>query len=665
MGLFERGVEQSESDADEKKLVDHIRSKVEEVRGSANRIAHESIWMTNIAYVLGYDGVAYNSTTRQFQPVNRATGAGRRSKLHVNMILPSMQNRLARLCKNPPRYDVRPDSNDNDAKEDARLSLNVLESMWEKLSLNQKRILLYMWTQECGHAYVKIVWDPTEGNFMVNPETNERGFEGDVRAEIVSPFEVFPDPMAKTFDEVKKSWLIQCKVRKLDYFKEHYPEKGHLVKEEGVWLLSAQYENRINSMNTKGPSSGGSTDNQPNCAIEMIKYEAPSVKYPNGRMIVGANGILLEDKELPVGEIPFAKFDDIPIGGKYYSEAIVTHARPLQDQYNETIRRRAEWTRKLLAGKYVSARGAGLTQESLNDESGEVILYTPVPNAMNSGAPTPMQVPNIPQYAYQETSELANQFDLIFGISDVSKGTLPSASIPAIGMQLLTEQDDTRIGVMTEMNEHAWSRVGMLILKYVQKFWVLPRKLKFAGKSLSYTVKDVSGESVRNTDVTVIRGSTVPGSKTLKRQDILSAWQQGLLGVPNDPKVQEKVLGMIEFGDDQDLWEEYGLSKAQIARGIDLMESGQLPIADEDDNHAMWIQEIALYKKGDKWESLDPNIQAVFQQCREDHLQYLMKLSNALPPTPEEFDAMNPPELMQPVEVDPDQPPPLAEGAPV
>lgn len=613
------------------------------MRASANRVAHESIWMTNIAYVLGYDGIAFNATTRQFQPINNVGSYLRKNRLHVNKILPAMQNRLARLCKNPPRYDVRPDSNDADAKEDARFSLQVLESMWEKLSLNQKRILLYMWTQECGHAYVKICWDPTEGQLMVDPETGERGFEGDVRADIVSPFEIFPDPMAKTFDDVKKSWLIQCKVRKLDYFHQQYPKKGHLVKEEGVWLLSAQYESRINSLNTRGPSQGGTTDMMKNCAIEMIKYEAPSVDYPNGRMIVGANGILLEDKELPIGEIPFAKFDDIPIGGKYYSEAIVTHARPLQDQYNETIRRRAEWTKKLLAGKYVAWRGSNLQQESLNDVSGEVLMVTPVPNALNAGAPMPLQVPMIPQYAYQETTELEQQFDICFGISDVSKGTLPSASIPAIGMQLLTEQDDTRIGVMTEMNEHAWARVGSLILKYVQKYWVLPRKLKFAGKSLAYTVKDVAGENVRNTDVIVIRGSTLPGSKTLKRQDILSAWQNGLLGTPNDPKVQEKVLGMIEFGDVNDLWEDFGLDKAQIARGFDAMESGQPVQADEDDNHPMWIQEIARYKKGDKWDSLDPTIKALFEDARQQHIDFILKLSNALPPTPEEQMAMQPP----------------------
>ena len=53
-----------------------------------------------------------------------------------------------------------------------------------------------------------------------------------------------------------------------------------------------------------------------NSAIELIKYEARSSKFPDGRMVIAANVILLEDRPLPIGEIPFAKFDDILIGDR-------------------------------------------------------------------------------------------------------------------------------------------------------------------------------------------------------------------------------------------------------------------------------------------------------------------------------------------------------------
>lgn len=626
---------------EEIRVAGHVRQLVQEVRGSANRVAHEGIWMTNIAALLGYDGVVFNTQTRQFQSNNAAGAAVKKNRIHVNKILPAVQNRLARLCKNPPRYEIRPESNDTEDKEAARLGLQTLMAMWEKLSLDEKRLLLYMWVQECGHAYIKVGWDTELGGYIEDPETGDGMFEGDVSAGIRSPFEIFTDPLCKTFEDVQRSWLIEAKLRRLEYFRDRYP-KGHLVKEEGAWLLSAQYEARINSMNTRGPAGASQMDAMKNSAIELVKYEARSKKYPKGRMIVVANGILLEDKELPVGEIPFAKFDDVLIGGKYFSESLITHIRPINEAYNENRRRVTDWSGKLLAGKYSSPRGNGLAQEALNDKSGEVLLYDTVPNAPNGGAPTPIQIPNIPQWAFNEEGVCDKEINEISGISEVSKGTLPSASIPAIGMSLLVEQDDTRIGVVTEQHEHAWARVGSLILKYVEKFYVMPRKLKIAGKNLQYTVKEIKGDDLRgNTDVYVIRGSTLPGSKALKRQEIINTYSQGLLGDPADPKVREKVLSMIEFGDVAEMWQDYGLDMAQIQKGIETIEGGMPIEVSEFDNHALWLQELNRYRKGDKFKVLDPGKQAYMVEVMEQHLQFITDMMNPpqpVPVTPEELE---------------------------
>lgn len=629
---------------EERKLVAHVRSQVEEIRSSASRIAWEGIAMTNIAYLCGYDGVAFNNMTRQFQPINRGSPFLKKNRLHVNTILPTIQNRLARLCKNPPKYDVRPESNSTEDKDAARLSLQILQSSWDKLGLDQKRLFLYMWVQQAGYAWMKVSWDETMGNPMVDPLSNEMDYEGDVRAEVVSPFEVFPDPMAKTEEDVLRSWLIQAKVRKLDYFKAHYPGRGESVKEEGAWLLSAQYEQRINSFNTRGPAQGGMQDALKHSAIEIIKYEARSKKYPNGRMIITANGVLLSNKELPVGEIPFRKFDDIIIGGKFASEAVITHLRPVQDSYNENERRIDSWMRKFIAGKYHAFRGSGLSVEAMNDESGELVQTDLMPSAPEGGKPTAIQVPALPQWAFQFREVLKEEINNISGISEVSRGTLPSASIPAIGMQLLTEQDDTRIGVMTEQHEHSWAGVGSLILKYVQMGYKLPRKLKIAGPSLEYTVKEVSGDMIKNnTDVIVIRGSTLPGSKTLNRQEILNAYDKGLLGDPTDPKVREKVLGLIEFGDTTGLWEDYGLDESQIKKGIDQLEQGIPVQVDELDNHIMWILKLNRYRKGDKFGALSPDKQQLIRETMEAHLQAQLKVTNAVPPVDEQGRPLNQP----------------------
>lgn len=622
MRLMDRALQEHSDDEAEKRLYDHMKSKVEEIRATANRISNESIWMTNIAYLAGVSGVTYNAQTRAFESVNQPGRYAATGKLHANKILPTVQNRLSRLCKNPPRYDVMPESNSQDDKDAARLAVQVLTSIWDKQTLNEKRINLMMWTQQCGHAYMKVVWDDEEGNWITDPITGEKIKEGDVCAHVVSPFEVFPDPLAKTFDDVLKSWLIQAKVRKLDYFRSRYGEKGEKVKEEGAWLMSAQYEQRINTLTQRGSTSAQAAIKD--CAIELIKYEAPSKKHPRGRMIVGANGVILEDKELPCGEIPFAKFDDIVVAGKYASEAIITHLRSVQDQYNETIRRRAEWTRSLLAGKYLVARGHNLGEESLNDTT-EVLEFDPVPNASD---PRAIDVPVIPQYAYAEEDRLIAMMNDISGISEVSRGTLPSASIPAIGMQLLVEQDDTRIGVMVQQHEFAWARVGKLILKHVKEFYKIPRKLKLAGSHNGWAVLEVAGADLKeNIDAIVKPGSSLPGSKTLRRQEILNAFTQGLLGNPGDPAVRERVLGLMEFGDVQGIWEQYALDKNQIKRGLEKIEKGEPIQVQEFDNHTLWLQDMNDYRKTEKYDRLPDDVKALFMATMEAHLDWIVKNS--------------------------------------
>jgi hypothetical protein len=646
---------------EEIELAAHVRNKVEDQRSKASRIANEGIWMTNIAYICGMDGLTFNTTSRSFQPVNRGAAYLKKSRIHVNKILPTIQNRTARLCKNPPRYDVRPENMDADSKDAARFALKVLNAKWEELKINQKRIPMMMWMQECGHAYIKIVWDDTLGEPITDPMTGEVSYPGDIRCEVVPAFEVFPDPMAKSLDEAQ--YVIHAKVRPLEYFKTHYPKRGHLVKEEVAWLLSAQYEARVNSMNSRGPSQGGMTDIMKNSALELIKYEKRSSKYPNGRMIVTASGVLLENKDLPIGEIPFAKFDDMVIGGKYYPEACITHLRPIQDQYNEVIRRRAEWTRLLLAGKYAAPKGGGLQQESMNDQNGEVVYFTPMPAAPNGGMPMALQVPAIPQYAYKEEQALDDMFNKIAGISDASQGEIPSASIPAAGLAILIESDQTRIGIMTEQHELAWADVGRFILKYVDKFYIMPRKLKMSGQNMEYAVKDFTGEDLKgHTDVMVVRGSTLPDSKVVNRTDINNAYQSGLLGDPADPKVREKVLSMMEFGDVGEAWHRQALVSGQIKRGMEKITKGiPIPIS-EFDNHPEWLIALDDFRLTSDFEEASPEIQQTVLNAMEAHLGHTVALSNAAPKEDPSLHVPPPPTLPEPAPVGaaPQGPPPAS-----
>jgi hypothetical protein len=623
-------LDQAKGSAD---LFKFIKEKVEESRSSASRIAHESIWMQNCAYTIGFAGLYFDARTRSFAPVDRSRASPSKNRMHVNKILPNLQNRLAKLTKNPPRFDVRPNGNSQEDKDNARLKLDTLIAKWDEMKLNLRRQEMLMWVQECGHAYFWFNWDDSLGNYIRDEATGEGFFEGDIRADVCAPFEVFPDPLAKSFDEAQ--YFIRAKVRPLHYFRDQY-DNGAEVKEEETWLMSLQFESRINSMNNKGFSSSTAQLAQKHTAIELCYVEKPCKKYPQGRMIIGANGVILKEGPLPIGKLPLAKFDDIVVAGKFYPEAVVTHVKPVQDQYNNITKREADWINKLMAGKYSVAKGAELMRESMDDQSGELLEYTPVPNAPNGGAPTPIDIPMIPSFVFSARENLDKDFSEIMGLSEVSKGQLPSASIPAQGMEILQEADDTRIGVEVLNHEFGYGRCGEIILDFVQRMYKTPRKMKFAGKE-GLVIKEVSGDDLKGTnDVVVVPGSTIPGSKVLRRQDILNAFSQGLLGDPTDPVVRENVLGMLELGDTGEVFLDHSLDQHRIKSEIESIENEQMPYIDEGYNHPVHIKELNRYVKSDKYDLLSDLSKEIFQAVREEHLRFTAILSGAMPAAPDE-----------------------------
>lgn len=645
----------SDQPQDQIDLAAHIKNKVQEVRNSGSRTSQEGIWMTNYAYLMGYDSVYYDTNTRQYR-INGRAGVGlRRDRLHVNKVLPVCQRRSARICKNPPKWEIRPDNSSEEAKDTARLEKNVLEFYIEKERVMQKRQEMMMGLMQCGHYYLGVSWNDEKGELLQAPRSPMEGaidldeglateeaaiepsqpldsvetepdyeFEGDIQIDVVSPFEMFFDPLATTVPDAK--WCIRAKVRKLDYFKSRWPERGPAVKEEGAWLMSVQNELRIQSLTGQGPSQTGVQSQMKDCAIELAYYETRSKKHPEGRLVIMANDIILEDKALPKGLIPFVKFDDVPITDKFYPEAIVTHLRPVQDQYNKLITKRAQWTNLMLVGKWKAPRGAQLSQEAINDQSGEVVYYENVPGAIQGVEA--VQVPVIPQYAYTEEDKLNAMFYDIAGEGEISRGILPAAGIPAIGMQLLLEQDETRISSVTSQHEYAFAELYKLMLIYLEEFVTNERLLKIADPYDQFIVKKWKGEQLKSShDVIVTRGSTAPTTLATKRNDIMNMYNLGALGTPGTPEALQRMVQQMEFGDVNQVWEDQSVDKAQIRQDIEKIELGKVPEVNEFDNHALHLQEKNRYRKSDKFKLLDPTRQGVLMANMEMHLQELMKIT--------------------------------------
>ena len=190
--------------------------------------------------------------------------------------------------------------------------------------------------------------------------------------------------------------------------------------------------------------------------------------------------------------------------------------------------------------------------------------------------------------------------------------------------------------MITELHELSWAKVFRHMLMFVEQGYQIPRKLKLAGKDNQFIVTELEGRMLRgNNDVRVRRGSSLPNSKTLKRQDIVNTMSLGLLGDPkSNPQVAMNILDELEFGQSENMWQDLKIDSAQIKRGMDAMERGEQIEVNQKDNNVFWCQELNRFRKSEKFGQLPEEIQRLFEANLEDRLNQLMPPNPANTPMP-------------------------------
>jgi hypothetical protein len=105
----------------------------------------------------------------------------------------------------------------------------------------------------------------------------------------------------------------------------------------------------------------------------------------------------------------------------------------------------------------------------------------------------------------------------------------------------------------------------------------------------------------------------------------------GLLGDPADPKVRQKVLSQLEYGDVAEVWKKQALKEAQSKKIIDAIEKGDVSVMkrlSQFDDQAFHLDKMDDYRLSDKYEELGEEKQQLFLQVMEWRLQALVSLAN-------------------------------------
>jgi hypothetical protein len=548
----------------------------------------EQQWYVNLAFYFGRHYVQWsmpgaNASSRLFEPKVPPW----RVRLVVNKVRSMVRKELAKLTKEQPMGFVVPQSSDETDLLAAQAGESLAEYFWREKKMTRHVRRAAFWTILTGNGFIKDWWDP---------DSITENYQGDIFLERLTPWHLFvPDIQEEELEN--QPYVFHAMAKNADWVAKTYKADVNADVMSNTGILEDKF---LQALGIKESSAKDLT-----YVKEM--WIKPCKKFEDGAVICWAgNKVLWLEEGWPYKhlEYPFTKFDHIPTG-RFYSESTVTDLIPLQKEYNKTRSQLIEAKNRMSKPQLMAPKGS-VDVNKMTSEPGLVIFYQPGFNP-----PTPLPLPQIPQYVFEELNRTAADMGDIASQHEVSKGQTPPGVSAATAISYLQEQDDTVLSLSISSLEEGVERITRHLLSHVSQFWEEERQVQVVGENGQFEVFMFNGQSLHNNlKFTVQAGSSTPRSLAAKQAFIMELGKMGW--IPPDKAM--RYLNMAETGR---MYEEMQVDVRQAQReNLKLSLGAPIPV-NTWDNHVAHIMEHDNYRKRQTYESSDPQIMQMF----EDHVQ--------------------------------------------
>jgi hypothetical protein len=308
------------------------------------------------------------------------------------------------------------------------------------------------------------------------------------------------------------------------------------------------------------------------------------------------------------GELPFIKLDMIETGG-FYAESSITDLVPIQRLYNRQRSQIVENGNIMGRPKWLAPQGS-IQASKISSEPGQVIEYQQL-----GPKPELVQPPALPEYI-QAGPELAlRDMDDISGQHEISRGQQPGQVTAATAISYLQEQDDTLLSDSVFSLEEGMAKMGRQLLSHVLQFFAGERLMMLVGEDGSFDAVQLSASALRgNTDVRVQAGSALPASRAARQATVLELFKLGAFGPPGEEQTNKKLLEALDMSGMEKVLSDWRIDERQAQRENTKMSQGIPCEPHQYDNHVAHIVVHNRFRKGQRFETLDPMIQEMFSE---------------------------------------------------
>lgn len=610
--------------------VNFVDTKFDEYRKA--RLPEELQWRLNLAFASGDQFLAINHVSNNLEEVPLLHDSEEREVF--DQISPILEARHSRLSRGDPRRVVRPASDRQDDLSRAQTSAKVIQYTETETDHSDQLELGIAWSERLGGFFKKNLWYGDKGRVLalVQDETGQTQElrEGDLVSTVVPYTEIYPEDPYRSYKDNRA--IIHAKAFTVQEIEEQW---GVNVQPEHVEILTLQ----PGSVGARGLEyvAGKYTfrsQKLQNSALVKEYWERSSKKFPDGRLIIVAGKQLLHLGPLPfmVGkdgtpDLPFTHYPNITQPGLFFGTCLMPRLIPLQRRWNSLRNREAEYLKRVAIGQLMVEEG------SLdNIEDVELNAYDPgfIFILRRGGAKEPryMEFPPLPATFQQEKETLEREFQVLSGVSDVAKvSKSPNAADSGIALEILLEQDDTRLAPTRNNLHRGLVSEAKHWLRLYRQFVKVPRLARVTNRSEVELVEWV-GSDLNNDDVIIEGGSGLGESLAQRRKRVMDLLQAGLLADPQTGQIsreaRSKALEAMEMG----YWEsaadsDYDLQRSKQQREIKLIMQGILPnISPIDDHvvHAETLRRQMLTSEFEEAAAANPNVLVAAMTHYQEHL---------------------------------------------
>ena len=551
-----------------------------------DRHIYERDWFRNVLYFLGIQWISYVPGSQRWYPKTLKKWIPRPV---TNKFSSHASTMIQIMTAKPPLASARPSTDNPDDIAAADVTSIALPVLYEEMDSDTARRILAAWVVLTGNGVLHACYDPDMKHGSVTipnlecpncgkvmpPEQSQNGAcpdcqaqmveqttpdqngqimgqkmpRGKLRMEVLSPFEIYCDLEARSFQEVEE--LMVRRRYNVDVINARWPGND-IQPESGTSENGSSGLNMLRSvaysagMGAYGHGGAG-VDNQ-SATVDFV-WKKPCETYPDGLVAVYSNSKILNPSSLqmpyhdqkgnPLWTFRHVGFDIVP--GRLWARTPLDDVAPKQEQRNKLESLIQLIVTRTANPVWLRPKNSGIAV--ITGEPGQDIEY----NAM-AGIGKPERIPgeNIPTSVIAWLEKIDSDMEELAGTFEILKGNVPAGVTAGTALRLLLERAVTRFTPLLMAYEKAWGDATKDALCIFQEYGTEQRMAQIQGPGKVWETKAFSNaDLLGSVDIVVDVGSSVPKTSVGTQALITDLAGLGVIN-PQEPETQYKILE--EFG---------------------------------------------------------------------------------------------------------------------